>query len=78
MTFRLTPDQVEPAWATLKIEVVFAPKTGNIKPWELWGCFTYPHKMRKHWGSFKTEEAANNKAAELRKNIHKPLDTRSE
>jgi hypothetical protein len=67
MTFQLQPDQVEQAWATLKIEVVFAPKTGTIKPWELYGVFAFPHAMRRHWGSFKTEAAANKKAAALRK-----------
>lgn len=66
MTFRLSPEQVEPAWATLKIAVIFNPKTGEIKPWELYGCFTFPHKMRKHWGSYKTEAAAQKKAAALR------------
>lgn len=65
MTFRLAPDQIEAAWATLKIEVVFNPKTGEIKPWELYGVFTFPHTMRKHWGSFKTEAAANKKRDEL-------------
>jgi hypothetical protein len=64
---KLAPDQVERAWATLKIEVVFAPNTGNIKPWELYGVFTFPHKSRVHWGSFKTEAAANKKADQARK-----------
>lgn len=67
MTFRLPPEQIEPAWATLKIEVVFAPRTGIIKPWEIYGVFTFPHPMRKHWASFKTEVAANKKAETLRK-----------
>jgi hypothetical protein len=51
----------------LKIEVVYAPKTGNIKPWELYGVFTFPHPMRKHWASFKTEAAAKRRATVLRK-----------
>jgi len=68
MTFRLPPEQVKPAWATLKIEVVYAPKTGSIKPWEVYGCFSYPFKFRKIWGSFKTEEAAMKKVAKVRKN----------
>lgn len=67
MTFHLAPDQIEQAWATLKIEVVFNPKTGEIKPWELYGVFTFPHLMRSHWGSFKTEAAINKKATALRK-----------
>jgi hypothetical protein len=67
MSFQLLPHQIEPAWATLKIEIIFAPKTGSIKPWELYGVFTYPHPARRHWGSFKTEAAANKKAARLRK-----------
>jgi hypothetical protein len=66
MTFRLTDEQVIPAWRTLTIEVVFAPKTGSIKPWELYGCFTFPHARRVHWASFKTEAAAQKKAAALR------------
>lgn len=67
MAFQLQPDQIDQAWATLKIEVVFAPKTGTVKPWELYGVFTFPHSMRKHWASFKTEAAANKRAAALRK-----------
>ncbi len=67
MTFQLRDDQVEAAWATLKVEVVFAPKTGSIKPWELYGVFTFPHAMRCHWGSFKTEAAANKKLETLKK-----------
>lgn len=66
MTFRLEPDQIEKAWSTLKIEVVFDPKTGNIKPWELYGVFTFPHNMKKHWGSYKTEVRANIAARKLR------------
>lgn len=66
MAFQLSPDQIEKSWATLKIEVVFAPRTGNIKPWELYGVFAFPHPMRKHWASFKTEAAANKKANALR------------
>ena len=66
MTYRLQPDDIDRAWATLKIEVVFAPHTGSTKPWELYGVFSYPHQSRKHWGSFKTESAANKKAAALR------------
>lgn len=61
------PDQIDQAWATLKIEVVHAPWTGSIKPWELYGVFTFPHRSRVHWGSFKTEAAANKKAEALRK-----------
>ncbi len=66
MPLQLSPDQVTQAWDTLKIEVVFAPSTGNIKPWELYGVFTFPHRSRVHWGSFKTEAAANKKAIALR------------
>ena len=62
MTFRLTDEQVIPSWKTLTIEVTFAPKTGSLRPWELHGCFTYPHKRRVFWGSFKTEAAAQKKA----------------
>lgn len=62
MTFRLRDDQIAPSWATMKTEVIFAPKTGSIKPWELYGVFTFPHRMRVHWGSFKTEAAAIKKA----------------
>lgn len=66
MTFVLAPEQIEPSWATLTIEVMFAPKTGSIKPWEMYGCFTFPHNRRVHWGSYKTEAAATKKAAALR------------
>lgn len=52
-----------PDWTTLKLEVVFAPKTGSIKPWELWAVFS---DRRTHWGSFKTEEAANKKLNRLK------------
>jgi len=69
MTFRFRPDQVEQAWATVKIEVVFAPNTGSIKPWELYGVFTFPRPMRRHWGSFRTQDAANKKAEAFRNNI---------
>lgn len=67
MAFKLEPNQVEAAWATLTIEVVFAPKTGSLRPWEMYGCFTYPHKMRKFWGSYKTESNANKALAKLLK-----------
>lgn len=43
-------------WEKLQIIIRFDPKTGSIKPWEMWAIF--PEK-RVHWGSFKTEEAAN-------------------
>jgi len=67
MTFRLATDQIIPAWRTLTVEVTFAPKTGTLRPWELHGCFTYPHKRRVFWGSFKTEAAAQKKATQIRK-----------
>ncbi len=63
---RLTPEQILPAWSTLTVTVTFAPKTGALRPWELHGCFTYPTPFRKHWGSFKTEAAANKAAAKQR------------
>jgi hypothetical protein len=63
----LQPDQIDRAWATLTVEVVYAPRTGNIKPWELYGVFAFPCHSRVHWGSFKTEAAANKKAETLRK-----------
>lgn len=69
-TFRLAPDQIEEAWTTM-IEVVFAPKTGSIKPWELWGVFIFPHSMRQHWASFKTEAAANKSAAKTLATLQK-------
>ncbi len=67
MTFRLEPHQVEASWATLKLEVIFAPKTGSIKPWELYATFTFPSAHRVIWGSFKTEAAANKKLEALKK-----------
>ncbi len=67
MTFRLTDEQVIPAWKTLTIEVTFAPKTGSLRPWEIHGCFTFPFTRRVFWGSFKTEQAAQKKAEQLRK-----------
>jgi hypothetical protein len=66
MAFALRDDQIEQSWATLKLEIVFAPRTGNIKPWEIHARFTYPHPMKKHWGSFKTEAAANLKLEALK------------
>jgi hypothetical protein len=51
-------------WNTVKIEVIFAPKTGQVKPWEIWGVFD---KGRVHWASFKTEENANKRLEALNK-----------
>lgn len=62
MTFQLAPDQVAKSWATLKVEVVFDPTTGVIKPWEVRGVFTFPHDMSVHWSSHKTEAAARKSA----------------
>jgi hypothetical protein len=73
-----TPEEIaetDRQWATLRIEVVFDPRTGNIKPWELHGVFTYPHPIRKHWASFKTEAAANAAAAKWRSKY--PQSTRA-
>jgi len=75
---QLQPDQIDRAWATLKIEVVYAPKTGNIKPWELYGVFTFPHPMRKHWASFKTEAAAKRRATVLRKKYPQAAEGQTE
>jgi hypothetical protein len=71
MAFRLTDEQVVPSWKTCTVEVIFAPKTGSQRPWELYGCFTYPHKFRRHWGSFKTEAAAQKAAEKARANVAK-------
>lgn len=59
--------EIAKTWATLKLAVVFAPKTGVLRPWEIHATFTYPHKRVVHWGSFKTEEAAKAKLAKLLK-----------
>jgi hypothetical protein len=55
------PETVQ-AWTTLRIEVAYAPNTGSIKPWEVYGVFSYPYEHRTHWGSFKTEAAARRRA----------------
>lgn len=67
MAFHLLPEQVEPAWATLKLAVVFAPKTGSLRPWEIHAHFSFPFERRVHCGSFKTEAAANKKLEALKK-----------
>lgn len=71
MTFRLAPDQIQKSWETATVEVIFDPTTGNIKPWEVYGVFIYPHKMKKHWGSFKTEKSAQKNAEKHRVFIYK-------
>jgi hypothetical protein len=71
MAFRLTDEEVLPCWQSLTVEIRFAPHTGSIKPWELWGCFTSPHKFKRHWGSFKTEVAAQKAAAKALNNNEK-------
>ncbi len=63
MAFHLTPEQVAPAWRTMTTEVIFAPKTGSLRPWELYGCFTFPVARKVFWGSFKTEQTARKSAA---------------
>lgn len=69
MTFRLTEEQIIPSWKTCVVEVTFAPKTGSKRPWELHGCFSYPHSMRVFWGSYKTEEAAQKAQAKKQAQI---------
>jgi hypothetical protein len=60
-------EETRKTWDTLRMEVVHRPQTGEIKPWELHGVFSYPYHSRKHWGSFKTEVAANKKKTRLQK-----------
>jgi hypothetical protein len=71
MSFQLTDDQIIPAWSTLTVEVIFAPKTGAQRPWELYGNFTYPVHRRVFWGSYKTEASAQKGAAKALKNAEK-------
>lgn len=63
--YALRPEQVAPSWATLKIEVIFAPKTGALRPWEMYGVFTFPSPRRVFWGSYKTEATALKARAKL-------------
>jgi hypothetical protein len=74
--FRLTDEQVAPSWKTLTVEVRYVPNTGSIKPWELYGCFTFPFKFSRHWGSFKTEAAAQEAAIRAIENNKKFLATK--
>lgn len=76
--FRLTDEQVIPAWKTLIVEVRYVPNTGSIKPWELYGCFTFPFKHSVHWGSFKTEAAAQKAAIRAIENNNKFLEMKGE
>ena len=43
-------------------EVRHDPKTGTIKPWELWSVFDATGKLFARNGSFKTEAAAQKAA----------------
>jgi hypothetical protein len=43
-----------------RIEVRFAPKTGNKRPWEIWSYWSDRGSV--FWASYKTEEAAKKKA----------------
>jgi hypothetical protein len=51
-------------WEKLQIQVIHDPKTGAAGPWEVWGIFP---ERRVHWGSFKTEAAAELSAEQSRK-----------
>ena len=74
----IAKEYVAKAWSTLKIEIVFAPHTGNIKPWEIYGIFSFPHNSRVHWGSFKTEESAKKKLSGLLKKYPQAIANNSE
>ncbi len=56
-------------WSKVKVEVVFDPRTGSVKPWEIWGVFP---EGRVRWASCKTEAAAHKIAEKHRINIAKP------
>lgn len=62
-------EEVRQTWSEFTVDIVFEPRTGNIKPWEMW--VNFPHrtdgKKRVRWGSFKTKENAEKNLAKISK-----------